>query len=364
MAGVTLDSPCASGWMSAAVLTSQSRIEYRLAPIPQLGPTDLLVRVVATGVCGSDVAVFRGTHPYKRPPIVLGHELAGVVVECGSDVRRFVKGDRVCAMSFAPCGRCAACAREEEHLCDAKQNLSHQGWQGSFAQYVVLRESMSHALPTQLDFVRGMTVEPLTIGLHAVRMARADGDRTAVILGAGNIGLSALLAARRLGYRTLVAVDVSDYKGAMARRCGADAYVNGTTEDPVAAVTRVLPGGADLIIVASGHARALDEAAAMTRRGGEIVVIAYFDGPVPTDLNGLVRHGISVRGSTLSTSREFEEVIGWLARGEVDSLAMVTHYFPLDRAGEAVSLMKDRPAERGKIVLEPFHEPDGVEARP
>src|SRR6185436_15187597 len=99
MAGVTLDSPCASGWMSAAVLTSQSRIEYRLAPIPQLGPTDLLVRVVATGVCGSDVAVFRGTHPYKRPPIVLGHELAGVVVECGSDVRRFVKGDRVCAMS-------------------------------------------------------------------------------------------------------------------------------------------------------------------------------------------------------------------------------------------------------------------------
>jgi threonine dehydrogenase-like Zn-dependent dehydrogenase len=128
-------------------------------------------------------------------------------------------------------------------------------------------------------------------------------------------------------------------------------------------VTRVLSGGADVTIVASGHARALHEAAAMTRRGGEIVVVAYFDGPVSADLNGLIRRGISVRGSTLSTSREFEEVIGWLARGEVDPLPIVTHYFPLDQAGEAISFMKDRPGERGKIVLQPFHGPGEVEAR-
>ena len=177
--------PAIGEWMSAAILTDVRRIEYRKVAVPEPGPGELLVRVAASGICGSDLATYRGTHPYKKAPIILGHELTGTVVRVGPEVTGFRPGDEVCAAAFSPCDRCPACRRGDPHLCSDRSNLSHDSWQGSFAEYVILRRNATFRLPPGLAAEQGALVEPLSIGLHAVRLSGTPGQPGVAVLGSG-----------------------------------------------------------------------------------------------------------------------------------------------------------------------------------
>lgn len=338
--------------MKAAVLVSERTIEYRDVDVPDPGENELLVRVHATGVCGSDLATYRGTHPYKRPPVILGHELCGVVERVGTKVSGFAPGDKVCSAAFSQCDACAPCHRGEVNLCRNRANLCHSGWEGSFAEYVVLRENMTHLLPNDVDDATGALTEPLSIGLHAVRLVENTPPASTVVLGSGTIGLTCLIAARKLGFGSIGCVDLGPAKGARARQLGADYYVDAHTDNVVQALAARAPEGSNVTFVASGHDTVLDEACAITRPGGQIVVVSYFDRPRQIELNRLVSHGLSMRFSTLSTPRDFAEVIEWLSRGEIDPAPLISHRLPLSAAHE-ISLMDHTPEDVGKIVLLP-----------
>src|ERR1041384_306069 len=247
----------------AALLSAERTIETRMLPTPEIGGRDVLVRVLATGICGSDLATYRGTHPYKTAPVVLGHELCGVVEAVGSQVHDLTPGVRVCSAAFSSCDSCDACLSGNTNLCQARENLCHKGWDGSFAEYVVLRRNMVFPLPGELHPEAGAMVEPLSIALHAARLPGPLTDRTVAVIGSGSIGLSCSLMARQLGARSVVCADLGPHKAELTARAGAGAYVDAAAEPVVEGVRTHLPGGADVTFVASGHRGVLDDACAM-----------------------------------------------------------------------------------------------------
>jgi threonine dehydrogenase-like Zn-dependent dehydrogenase len=338
--------------MQAAVLTAPGEIVTQRLPVPRVGPGELLVKVFASGICGSDLAVYRGTHPYKTAPIVLGHELAGRVEEVGGASSRFAPGDRVCAASFSHCERCPPCEAERPHLCERKATLCAGGWNGSFAEYVVLRENMAFALPAQVGWQLGALVEPLSIGLHAVRIGtRAPGRRMAV-LGSGNIGLCCLIAARKLGFQ-VACVDVRAEAGEIAMRLGAEAFVDARLQAPVEAVRAAFGGaGADVVLVAGDHPTVFDDALAIVTPGGLAVVVSYFQTAAALPLNSLVGAELSVIGSALSTPTDIADVLAWLEAGAIDPRPLIAHAPPLSGAAAAMELMDSGVGRGGKVVIE------------
>ncbi|AKJ10253.1 hypothetical protein ABB07_09560 [Streptomyces incarnatus] len=328
-------------------MTGEGRIETRRGPLPPVAEGELLVRVLATGICGSDLATYRGTHPYKSAPCVLGHELCGTVV---TGAGGFAPGDLVCSAAYAHCDACERCAEGRTHLCTGKRNLCHLGWDGSFAEYVTLRTTMVHRLPAATDPVLGALVEPLSIAAHAVALAGPPGRRALRIIGAGNIGLGCLIAARRLGFGRIVCSDLGPEKGERALALGADAYL-----DVLAGETGPEPAdpGADAVLVASGHPGAVDEAVRVVRPGGTVVVVSFFDRPPTVAVNALVGKEVRVIGSSLSTAGDFRRVIGWLTEGSVDPMPMVTHRFGLSEASVAMALMAAGEPATGKIIIIP-----------
>lgn len=343
--------------MNAAVLTGLRSIEYRETPASEPGTDELLVKVSSTGICGSDLAAYRGTHPYKTAPAVLGHEFSGVVEAVGDEVAGFSVGDQVCSAAFSHCGDCPECLRGANHLCSRKLNLSHLDWTGSFAERIVLRPNMTHRLPPELHPVAGALVEPLSIGLHAMHLTTEDASKV-LVLGSGTIGLSCLIAAKQLRHSYVACVDIGTEKGELARKLGADTYVDALLDEPVHRVWKALDGPADVVVVAAGYHGVTDQALHAVRAGGEIIVVSYFDGRHPVELNALVGNEVTVHGSALSTGRDFAEVIGWLATGAVDPLPLVTHHHRLAEAGTALRLMDQAQAAIGKIMLHVSTDPD------
>ncbi|MDL9947219.1 alcohol dehydrogenase catalytic domain-containing protein [Gordonia sp. ABSL11-1] len=334
--------------MNAAVLTETGHIQHRRIPRPQPRSDELLVRVEASGICGSDLAAFRGTHPYKSAPAVLGHEFSGTIIDSGTAVTRFSHGDLVCSAAFAHCGRCGDCADGATNLCRNKLNLSHLDWTGSFAEYVMLRESMTYRLPEGLDPAAGALVEPLSIGRHAIALAQNRGS--VAILGSGTIGLACSIAARQHDLGPVACVDLGSDKGSLATAAGAHHYIDASRSDPVAAVTAALAGAADVVVIASGYRGVFEHAAHIVRPGGEVIVVSYFAGATPVEVNAFVGKEATIRCSALSTAADFRAVIGWLEQG-MDPTALITHRFALDEADRAFSLMHDDATQTGKIML-------------
>jgi 2-desacetyl-2-hydroxyethyl bacteriochlorophyllide A dehydrogenase len=335
------------GAMRSCRLVAPRTLRVQEVPVPTPVGADLLVRVVATGICGSDLAAYRGTHPYKKAPAVLGHELVGVVTALGPEASGAEPGDLVSSAAFCPCGVCPSCRRGEVNLCPDRRSMSTPGWDGSFAEFVVLQPATTFVLPGAVSPRQGVLVEPLAIGRRAMRLAEGRGG-TVVVLGAGTIGLSCLLSARRLGFARVVTTDVGPAKAARARAAGADDHLDAAEQD----VAVALRGTADVTVVASGHPSVMAEALAVTRPGGLLVVVSYFDGPRSVDLNGMVSAGLTVAFSALATPEDFTDVIRWLAAGDLDPAPLVSHRFPLEDAQEAMALLDSGDPAAGKVVLD------------
>lgn len=326
----------------AAVLLAERRIENQQIQVPTPGPDELLVRVLATGICGSDLAAYRGTHPYKQPPVVLGHELCGEVVMAGSRAQAWL-GQRVCSAAFSPCERCVSCTGGSTHLCRNRRNLGHGDWSGSFAEYVLLQRNMVFAVPDQVTSETGAMVEPLSIAHHAVQLTDVVA-RSVCIVGAGGIGLSCVLVARRLGATRVTCVDIGPDKAALASAVGADHYVD-------ASLPFNTPGElADVTVVATGHVTALDDARALTRPGGQVVVVSYFAARTSIDFNPWVATEMTVHFSALSTPTDFAAIIGWIADASLDPSPLITHRFGMDETKQALKVL-DAGGNTGKIML-------------
>jgi len=216
--------------MKALIYTKPYTLEYSDFPDPAAGDDDVLIRVKACGICGSDVHGFTGKTGRRIPPLIMGHEAAGIVEELGRNVSGFEKGDRVCFDSTVYCNKCEACRAGRFNRCDKRQVLGvsvpHFRRHGAFAEYVAVPSWIVSKIPDQLSFVDAALLEPASIGTHAANRAPISAKDTVVTIGTGTIGLFVLQAAKLRGAAKVIAVDINDFRLDLAKKLGADVLIN------------------------------------------------------------------------------------------------------------------------------------------
>lgn len=335
--------------MRAAVFYGPRDVRVEEVPDPVLEPGDVLIRVRACGICGSDLHTYKhGLYPELGIEVggarVMGHEFSGEVVETEGDAPGVSVGDRVTAIFM--------------------------GGLAEFVRIPALLVPAIHRFPEHVGYEEAATTEPLANSLHAVGLAGVRGDETCVVLGVGIIGLGVIQVLRAKAPGRIIAVDLSDRRLAMAKALGAEATVNAAKEDAYARVldlTGAVPlgfsvsapaaGNVDVVFDCAGAAigsegSSLADGLRMVREGGKIVVVAVPERPIEIDSALLVRKGASIIGSWAWTLDEFREALDLIASGRVDRKPLITHEFPLERAKEAyeTALSAD---ESIKVLVKP-----------
>jgi len=333
--------------MRAAIIHGAGDLRVEEAALPPVGPAEVMVRVRAGGICGSDLHYYRhgGFGAVRlREPMILGHEIAGEVVEAGAEVTRVRVGDVVAVDPSRPCGRCRYCLEGlPRHCLDMQFYGSAMRFphvQGGFREMLVCTEAQAVPVPAGLSVERAAFAEPLAVCLHAAAQAGPLLGRRVLVTGAGPIGALCVMVARHAGAREIVATDVADAPLAVARRIGADTALN-TRADP-SAMDRfgADKGYFDVAFEASGNGHALT-AAIHAARPGAVVVQVGIGVETPLPINVLVAKELQLRG-TFRFDREFEWAVGFIGTGAINVAPLLTEVVPLAEAVRAFELAGDR----------------------
>lgn len=336
--------------MKAAVCRDRETIVIEDVPRPAPGPGQVLVRVMATGLCGSDVDGFTGHHPMIAWPIILGHECAGVVSAVGRGVTGWREGDAVAVEPFFTCKTCPACVRGRYNLCAHLKIIGHQ-IPGSMADYVLAESCFLHRKPDGIPFEEAAIAEPASGSLHAVeRCAPRLGDLV-VIIGCGTIGSLAMQHCLNKGAEVLVA-EPRAFKRKVARQLGAHAALDPSAEDLRAKVLELTGGiGADCVIEAVGRPETLAETVRLVRRGGTIMLIGWSGNKTdPFDLTSVTLDELTVLG-TLGFCHDFPTALKLMARGSVKIAPIISHRMPLERVAEGIAMLREGAEGVWKIVI-------------
>jgi len=339
--------------MRAALLTAPRRFEIVEHPKPDPGRGEAVVRVAATAVCHTDLSIYTGQHPGVSYPVVLGHEAAGIVETVGPDVRIAV-GTRVVINPIIACGGCDCCLRGDGNLC-RRAGLLGRELNGSLADQITLPERYLHPVPEHVSLEAATLVETLATVRHAQqRVSIAPGDAV-VVLGQGATGLLHSRLAKLSGASPVVAISRTAWKRDFARRMGADAAVDPSAGDTVAAVLASTAGrGADVVIDAAGDPRLLRPAMDMLRPGGTLLLYAISHEQV-TDFTTFPMYykELTLVGSRALVSADVEPAIRLIAAGAVDLDGFVTGSFPLHRAAAAFADYEGDPGRVLRMLIVP-----------
>ena len=342
--------------MKALLHTKPYCLEYTDFPDPQLGDDELLVRVKACGICGSDVHGFTGKTGRRIPPLIMGHEAAGVVQGIGKNARGFRKGDRVCFDSTVYCNKCAACRAGKYNRCVSRQVLGVSVPEfkrhGAFAEYVAVPWWIVAGIPDNMSFVQAALLEPVSIGMHAANRARISIGDTVVVVGAGAIGLFVLQACKLKGARVIIC-DINDFRLDVARELGAEVLVNPTKSSLKDKVLKVSDGaGADVAFEVVGFAQTFADAISVTKTGGYLVAVGNLQKTAEFNLQELVARELTFTGSYAS-SGEFREGIDLVASGKINVEPLISDVLPLREGPSAFDRLLKAQENLLKIVLEP-----------
>ena len=342
--------------MKALLYTAPYTLEYTDWPDPQVGDDDILVRVKACGICGSDVAGHTGKTGRRLPPLIMGHEAAGVVEQTGKTVTGFAPGDRICFDSTVYCNQCPACKAGMYNRCVKRQVLGVSVPEfkrhGAFAEFVAVPHWICAKLPEGMSFVQACLLEPASIGTHAAnRPPISKGDTTAV-LGAGTIGLFILQAARLRGAKA-IACDINDFRLDLARQVGADACINSAKANLKDEIQKRTDGrGVDVTFEAVGFGETFRQAISITRTGGSIVAVGNLQKETEFNLQDLVSRELAFIGSYASAG-EFRTCIGLIASGKINVGPLISEVLPLKEGPRAFKRLLEGKENLLKIVLEP-----------
>jgi L-iditol 2-dehydrogenase len=343
--------------MQALLLTEYRKLELTSVEEPTLGPHDVLVAVRACGICGSDVHGYDGSSGRRIPPIVMGHEAAGVVARVGSDVERVEIGDAVTFDSTLFCGECAACRQGNVNLCTKRRVLGvscdEYRQHGAFADFVAVPEHVVCRLPEGMPFEHAAMAEPVAVALHAVaRVPIRSGDRAAVI-GTGMIGLLVVQALRLAGCTDVIAVDLDDARLRLAAELGATSTVNSAQVDAAATIMKRTGGqGLDVAMEVVGHASALATAVNCVRRGGHVGLIGNLAPSVSLALQTVVTRELSLFGSCASAG-EYPRAIELVACGAIRVDSLISAIAPLAEGPRWFERLYAREPNLMKIMLCP-----------
>jgi L-iditol 2-dehydrogenase len=343
--------------MKALVLTAYNHLEIQDWPPPEIAADEVLLRIAACGICGSDIHGMDGSTGRRQPPIIMGHEAAGTIVEVGAAVRDWAVGDRATFDSTIYCGGCWHCRRGEINLCDNRRVLGvscgDYRRHGAFAEFVAVPQQVLYRLPADVSFVQAAMVEPLSIALHAVARTRVKFGDTAVVVGTGMIGLLVVQALRAAGCGRIYGVDVDPCRLQMACQFGAEEGFRSDTPDAVAEILRRTGGrGADLAFEVVGATATLGLAMAALRKGGQLTLVGNLAPKVEFPLQAAVTRELAINGSCGSQG-EYPACLQLIAQGRVQLAPLVSAVAPLSEGPQWFQRLYRGGEGLLKVVLEP-----------
>ncbi|MBW9115376.1 zinc-dependent alcohol dehydrogenase family protein [Rhizobium cauense] len=333
--------------MKAVRLEATGKLALREVEQPEPDIGELLVRVDACGICGTDRHLFLGEFPSK-PPVTLGHEFTGIIERVGEGVSGFRAGMRVTGDPNIACGHCPECQRGRVNLCHNLQAIGiHRD--GGFAEYVCIPQQQAFELPSALDPLHGAFCEPLACCIHGVDLAEIRTGSSVVVLGGGVIGLLVVQLARLAGATNVVLLTRSEEKRALAEKLGATASADPSTADIVARLTAadgMLPGGADVVIECAGVAETIEQSASLARRGGTVVILGVMPQGVKVAIEpfDLLFREIKLLSSFINPFTH-QRAADLVASGIIKVEPLISRRIGLAEAVEAIS----NPARKGEI---------------
>jgi L-iditol 2-dehydrogenase len=343
--------------MKALLLSQYKHLELTDMPKPSPAGDEVLIRVRACGICGSDVHGYDGSTGRRIPPVVMGHEAAGVIEAVGQDVKDLREGDRVTFDSTVYCGRCFYCHRGQVNLCDNREVLGVSCGEyrrmGAFAEYVVVPRRICYKLPQGLSFAKAAMIEAISVAVHATILTPIVLNDAAVVMGTGMIGLLTLQAARIAGCGHIIAVDVDDTRLETARQLGATHVLNAKKTDVTAEVKALTNGrGADVALECVGATPTIQSAIDAVRKGGTVTLVGNITPKIDMPLQAVVSRQIRLQGSCAS-SGEYPICLDLLARGAITVDPMLSAVAPLDEGVEWFERLYNHEPNLMKVVLEP-----------
>ena len=339
--------------MRVAMYYNNHDVRLEELPKPRMGPDEILVKVMASGICGSDVLEW---YRIKKAPIVLGHEITGEIVETGKEISRFKTGDRVCVSHHVPCNTCWYCLHGNHTVCETLHTTNFDP--GGFSEYIrvpsINVDRGTFILPNEISFEEGAFVEPLACVVRGQRIAHFRPGQTVLIIGSGISGLLHLLLARAMGAGRVITTDINDYRLNMAKQFGADVVLNAKEDIPTHVKANNENRLADLVIVCTGALSAFQQALKSVDKGGTVLCFATTDPDVELSIpiNEFWRNSITVMPSYANSPYDAEVAISLIRTNRVSVKDMITHRLGLSETGKGFKLVAE--AEKSmKVIIEP-----------
>jgi len=342
--------------MKALLLSSYKNLELADLPAPSPAPDEVLIRVAACGICGSDVHGYDGSSGRRIPPIVMGHEAAGVIAAVGTAVKTFASGDRVTFDSTVYCGECPNCHRGNVNLCDRRQVLGVSCGDyrraGAFAEFVAVPARILYRLPDNFPFAEAAMLEAVAVAIHGVNLAQLAPDSTALVVGAGTIGILTLQALRAAGCSKVFVTDVDTQRLALAKKLGATEIL--LSDDSLLAriLERTSNEGVDVALECVGRNETVAASIDATRKGGTVVLVGNIAPNVNLPLQKVVTRQIRLQGSCASAG-EYPQAIEWMASGKIQVKPLITAIAPLEEGPRWFERLHAREPNLLKVVLTP-----------
>jgi L-iditol 2-dehydrogenase len=343
--------------MKALVLEQYKQFAYMDVPEPTFGADDVLIRVKSCGICGSDIHGMDGSSGRRIPPIIMGHEAAGVIEAVGANVKGWGVGDRVTFDSTVYCGVCHFCRRGEINLCEDRRVLGvscgDYRQNGAFAEYLVVPTRILYRLPDNLSFEQGAFVEPVSIALHAIERTRLHVGDSAVVIGSGMIGLLVIQALRAVSCGQIIAVDLDSSKLDLAVQLGADEGLRSDQVNVAEEIRKRTGGrGADIAFEVVGISPTVKLAVDSVRKGGQVTLVGNLAANVDFPLQAVVTREITLNGSC-SSQGEYQTALDMISRGNINVNALLSAQAPLAEGASWFSRLYEGEPGLYKVMLQP-----------
>ena len=346
--------------MKSLLLEEYSQLRIAETPQPEAGEHEVLVKVAACGICGSDVHGYDGTSGRRIPPLIMGHEAAGVIAAVGRGVTGYRVGDRVTFDSTVYCGQCAYCRRGEVNLCGERQvigvSCGDYRRNGAFAEFIVVPEHILYRLPSKLSFPEAAMLEATSVALHAVKVSGVKKGDTVLVVGAGMIGLLTMQALRAAFVGRVLIADIDETRLTLGELLGADEALRGTGGQIAEAIMQRTGGvGADVVFDAVGRAKTVAESIDSVRKGGTVTLIGNIEPEVTLPLQKVVSREIRLQG-TAASAGEFPTAIELISNGRIQVRPLISAVAPLEEGPQWFQRLHAQEPNLMKVVLSPLQD--------
>lgn len=338
--------------MLQQVMTEPGKIEFQEVPIPEPAVGQVLIKIMEIGVCGSDIHVYHGEHPFTSYPVTQGHEVSGLVEKLGPEVSGLAVGQKVTIQPQVVCGECWPCRHGKYNLCESLKVMGFQTT-GVASHYFAVDAKKVTPLPETMSLEEGAMIEPLAVAVHAVRRAGDVTGQDICVLGAGPIGILVAQTAKGMGARRVMITDVSDIRLAKAKECGVDFCVNTKEKDFGEALVECFgPDKADVIYDCAGNNVTMGQAIKYARKGSTIILVAVFADLGKIDLAVLNDHELDLNTSMMYRSEDYEKAIELADSGKVRLKPLISQRFPFRQYLDAYKYIDENRETTMKVLID------------